>query len=422
MPRTGPSRRTLVLLAVAALAVTLLVAPLLPRSSGPDGALRPTGDDTGALALPAPGEITPEMQAEIDRVVAEGQAQPLLRGRPDAAASVRTQVRCAEFVGQRYCLHVGWTDDTEAQVQARVLAKATVSTATATESTGDAATALGPAGSSRLVAAARMDPAARARAERAELTAAARAVGKVWSIRHEIEGVPYPSRGKASSSPSSSASNSSSASASPSASASASPDGSQGPKTAADYPRRSKVLNPTQAYEQRRSYWCGPTTMQAIAWGWKGTPRAQKHWAKRLGTTGNGTDITAIVRVINQDTGWDRKNYAGPYITLDIGKYSYGKWYLLMMRHIHDYRAPVVLHPVLHKKYFPYLDDDASGHFQVGRGYDKRGKKPNAIGYFEPWNQQRFDPSEPFIARVQWRSAYKSFRANKAHPFHNIGV
>ena len=78
-----------------------------------------------------------------------------------------------------------------------------------------------------------------------------------------------------------------------------------------------------------------------------------------------------------------------------------------MMRHIHDYRAPVVLHPILLKKYFPYLDDDASGHYQVGRGYNKRGVRAEPIGYFEPWNQQRFDPSEPFISRVQWRSAYK---------------
>ena len=73
------------------------------------------------------------------------------------------------------------------------------------------------------------------------------------------------------------------------------------------------------------------------------------------------------------------------------------------MRHIVDYKAPIVLHPILLKEYYPYLDDDASGHFQVGRGYDKRGSRPLTIGYFEPWNQQRFDPSEPYIDRVQWR-------------------
>ena len=46
------------------------------------------------------------------------------------------------------------------------------------------------------------------------------------------------------------------------------------------------------------------------------------------------------------------------------------------MRHVVDYRAPLVLHPILLKRYYPYLDDDASGHFQVGRGYDKNGDRP----------------------------------------------
>ena len=46
----------------------------------------------------------------------------------------------------------------------------------------------------------------------------------------------------------------------------------------------------------------------------------------------------------------------------------------------------------------------------------------NLIGFFEPWNQQRFDPSEPYISRVQWRSAYRSYRGNQAHSMHNIGV
>jgi hypothetical protein len=384
--------------------------------------------------VPDPGVITPEMAAEIDRVVAEGLDAAGSQARSTPAATVRTQVRCAVFVGQQYCLHVGWTDATEAEVQARVLAAgaaaARKAAAGATESTGDLSTATGATGgaAARLSAAAALSPQQRADAERSELTAAARAVAKVWSIRHEIEGVPYPTAGalfRASASPSASASATASPSASPSSptSASASPVASSEPKTAADYPRHDKVLKASQVREQHRSYWCGPTTMQAIAWGWSGTRRTQRHWARRLGTRPNGgTDITSIVRVINKATGWDRKAYAGPYITLDIRRYSYDKWYLLMMRHIHDYRAPVVLHPLLHKRYFPYLDDDASGHFQVGRGYNKQGAGPDRIGYFEPWNQQAFDPSEPFIARVQWRNAYKSYRANKAHPLHNIGV
>ena len=66
--------------------------------------------------------------------------------------------------------------------------------------------------------------------------------------------------------------------------------------------------------------------------------------------------------------------------------------------------------------------DDKAHWVQVGRCYDKKGTKSDLLGYFEPWNQQRFDPSEPSISRVQWRQAYKSYRANEDHFQHNVGV
>ena len=58
----------------------------------------------------------------------------------------------------------------------------------------------------------------------------------------------------------------------------------------------------------------------------------------------------------------------------------------------------------------------------MGRGYLERPDRPTEVSYFEPWNQQAFDPSEPFIKRVQWRNAFRSYQANLAHPFHNIGA
>src|SRR5262249_13144946 len=121
-----------------------------------------------------------------------------------------------------------------------------------------------------------------------------------------------------------------------------------------DYPRKGTVLNPRHVSEQHRTYWCGPTSMQMIAWGWSGSSRPQTHWARRLGTTTSGSAITDMVRVVNQDTGYDKESYAGPYITLDIRDWSFQQWRLLMARHIVDYRAPVVLHPVLLTRYYPY--------------------------------------------------------------------
>ena len=437
-----PRPRTI---AIGALALLLAAAPFVPHGGDEDGSLLPSGEQQGALvpaATAALGTVTPELQAEIDRVLAQGRSMgrvPVSQSPDRLAASL---VRCADFDGQRYCLHSGWTESSEGEVQARVAtaARAIAARPAGTTTTGDLDEL------ATLKRLARMSPSAREAEERAELVQAARSVAKVWLLRHDIEGVEIPAdflaehpearaattaqptasaqaqpaaRSKASASPSAS----SSPTASPSATATANTSTtSSRRKRFKDYPQRATVLSTKRVAEQQRTYWCGPTTMQMITWGWKKKDLGQSHWADKLGTTSSGTAITDMVRVVNNNTGWDREEYAGAYIVLDIGDYGFKKWEKLILRHIVDYKAPVVLHPILLKKYYPYLDDDASGHFQAGRGYDKRGDKPTEISYFEPWNQQRFDPSEPYIARVQWRSAYKSYRANQAHFQHNIGV
>ena len=395
------------------MAVLIALAPLVPRGDDDSDSYLPSGEegDSTARAADTAGfsRLTPAANAEIDRVVAEGTRLGGTLARPSGSGNLEqlaaTLVRCAVFEGQRYCLGTGWTTDTEEEAQTRAARAArTVAAlaAPAVERTGDLNAR------SALAQRARMSPAARARADRAELTMAARSVAKVWLLRHQIEGVPLPA-GFLADHPEAAAST-------------AVAPSRRSVKSASDYPARVQILTGEQSSAQVRSYWCGPASMQMIAWGWRNERDSQRHWAKRLRTTTNGTSVYEIARVVNHATGWDNPKHAGPYIVLDIGKYTYAKWMLLMMRHIHDYRAPVVLHPILLKRYYPYLDDDASGHFQVGRGYAKRGKKPDELGYFEPWNQQRFDPSEPYIARVQWRDAYRSFRANKAHFAHNVGV
>jgi hypothetical protein len=263
--------------------------------------------------------------------------------------------------------------------------------------------------------AARLSPAARAAAQRAELTQAARSVAKVWLLRHQIQGVPLP--------PQFFLRHPEIREASPSRSWSPGPQsGRQLKKHWRDYPTRGAVLDPKHVAQQHRTYWCGPTSMQMITWGWSNRRRSQEHWARQLGTTTSGTSITSMVRVVNQHTGWDKPSYAGPYIVLDIRHWTFRQWMLLMARHVVDYRAPVVLHPVLLARFYPYLDHDGSGHFQVGRGYRKRDGRTPLLGYFEPWNQQRFHPDEPFIDRVQWRDGYESYRANQAHFQHDLGV
>ncbi|MFT4084126.1 MAG: C39 family peptidase [Nocardioides sp.] len=358
-----------------------------------------TASAAGATAL------TPATRRAIDRMVRADRRDAVpeharLLPRAALARVARTAVHCHTFEGQRYCVGLGWTSRSPAQV-GDDLAERVAARRTGTD-TGD----LGPRATLlRLLSG---TPGQRARRERAELTAAARAVAKVWLLRHQVQGVPLPA-GFLARHPEARARSTELARHRSSASAKA-------------YPQRATVLSTTRVSEQHRTYWCGPTTAQMIVWGWTHEKRSQKHWARRLGTTTAGSSISDMVRVVNNNTGWDKPSYAGKYIVLDIGDWSAKQWWRLIKRHISTYRAPVVLHPILLKKYFPYLDDDGSGHFQVGRGYDNRGKKTNLIGYFEPWNQQRFDPSEPYIARVQWRSGARSYRANEAHPMHDIGV
>jgi hypothetical protein len=374
-------------IAAAALALTLGAVPLLPdgeSGSGP-GAITTAADDAQASRAIGRGEVTPEMQAEIDRVVAAGAR---LDSAPGRTAQADASVRCATFEGQRYCLGFGWTNQSRTTLAARLDAR----TPAGREQTGDLdADAL-------LARAAGRTSSERADAERAELTAAAQAVGKVWLLRHEVQGIPLPDD-----------------------------FAEKHPEVSArtfgrKYPRKDKILTSKVARSQHQTWWCGPAAMQAIGMASQGKRRPQSYWADRLGTTSAGTSITDMVRVVNGATKYDRKKFAGPYVVLDISDFTFKQWYRLMMRHVHDYRAPVVLHPVLLKQYYPYLDDDASGHFQVGRGYDQNPKGNRQIGYFEPWDQSKFDPSEPFISRVQWRNAYRSYRANLDHFQHNIGV
>ena len=398
-----PRRRRIPLTLFAALMLALVVGlvPLLPDAERSGDALTQAARrlaEPGPAMTAARGRLTPALRAEIERVVERGHLEGRVTGRVTAAALVESQVRCAVFEGQRYCLGLGWTDRTETQVRAGLAAAALERRPETVERTGDLDVV------TTLRRAAARGPAARARAERAELTQAARAVAKVWLLRHHVERVPLPA-GFLTAHPEARAD---------AAAAALARDRRR--------PDRIALMKGTRTNEQSRSYWCGPATTQMIAWGWQKERRPQRYWARRLGTTTEGTAISEIVRQVNRTTGYDGERRAGPYIVLDVSDYGFRQWMRLAKRHLADYRAPLVLHPVLLERFFPYLDDDASGHFQVGRGYRAKPGRTKRIGFFEPWNQQAFDPSEPFIERVQWRNAYKSYRANQAHYQQNIGV
>ena len=303
------------------------LAPFVPRGDddGRRAAAPPaTGPPPPAAARPRPPArrgSPPQMQAEIDRVVAEtGRRRGSAPGPPPAAPSPRswspTWCSCAELrrpallprrrldrrhrgrgagpdgdrePGQRAASHDGGRDH-----QHRRPRRGRRS---------------GPAGPD--------DPRrARDRAERAELEDAARSVAKVWLLRHEIQGVPLPADFLAEH---------------PEAAA---PGRDERPDdhaaatrrktTRIDYPAdRSAVLSTDRRVDRAdaTTYWCGPTSMQMIAWGWTGQGQ---HSQQLLGQQARHHHAAAPRSPTwcgwsTASTGWDSTDRAGTYITLDIG-------------------------------------------------------------------------------------------------------
>ena len=140
MPRRPMSRRRT--LAIGSLALVLLGAPFLPDGDTPPALETSSTPGTSLTdATAGEGAVTPAMRAEIDAVLAEGRtaARTTAGTRLRPAALVRSQVRCADFEGQRYCLNAGWTDSTEDEVVTELARSATSESARSAyrEETGD---------------------------------------------------------------------------------------------------------------------------------------------------------------------------------------------------------------------------------------------------------------------------------------------
>ena len=409
-----PRPRTI---AIGAFALLLAASPFVPRGGGDDGALRPSGEKRAAL-LPADavgyGAVTPDLQREIDRVVQQG----LVRGRVSAKQTpeqlAADLVRCADFAGQRYCLHSGWTTSDPAQVRARIGNRRPNhrgATGLRTTSTGDLDS------SATLRRTAGLDPSARAEAERARADPGRALGGQGVAAAPRDRGVEIPAafldqhpEARAHHAP-------------PGAPTTAAAGRRRGPRPPGTTRSAAEILSTRRVAEQERTYWCGPTTMQMIAWGWKKRRQA----ARTTGRTGS-----APPRAAPRSPTWSASSTRAPAGTARPRRAVHHarhrrlqlrQWKLLLMRHIVDYKAPLVLHPILLQEVLP-VPRRRRLRALPGRTRLRQERQPArcTIGYFEPWNQQRFDPSEPYIDRVQWRQAYKSYRANQAHFQHNIGV
>jgi hypothetical protein len=169
---------------------------------------------------------------------------------------------------------------------------------------------------------------------------------------------------------------------------------------------------------QEKGYWCGPATFQSIDWADDNQRDTQASWAKDLGTTSSGTGISAMVQQTNLKTKWDIA--AGTYIVQNVGHWTPQKFFEVHQNHLGDGApAPVIEHVQLLKRYFPYLAFNHSGHYQVGRGYDRN---TGTIGIFEVFDERRFNSRGNVTDGPKNIPATALFNATLANSFQNIGL
>ncbi|MFF1819614.1 C39 family peptidase [Kribbella sp. NPDC058245] len=180
----------------------------------------------------------------------------------------------------------------------------------------------------------------------------------------------------------------------------------------------SKYIMAGYATSQELGYWCGPATFQSIDWADDDQKDTQASWASDLGTTTGGTSITAMVEQTNLKTDWDVA--AGAYIVQSVSSWTSAKFLDVHENHLGDGTpAPIIEHPQLLKRYFPYLAFDHSGHFQVGRGYNSTA---GTIGIFEVFNERRFNSNGNVTDGPKNVPASAMFNATLANQFENIGL
>jgi hypothetical protein len=187
--------------------------------------------------------------------------------------------------------------------------------------------------------------------------------------------------------------------------------------TATPTPPGSAYIMKGYRTSQEKGYWCGPATFQSIDWADDDQKDTQASWAKDLGSTTSGTAISSMVKQTNLKTKWDVA--AGTYIVQNVSHWNAQKFFQVHQKHLGTNRAPIIEHTQLLKRYFPYLAFNHSGHYQVGRGYDKAN---GTIAIFEVFNERRFNSRGNVTDGPKNIPASALFNATLANSFRNIGL
>lgn len=352
--------------------------PLDPEQSDPAGVAPPTPAPTTTPSQPLPEQPTARSWSEVVKQVTETSPGDLQLRSTDTSAPASSMMRCFKLDEEKYCLGLGFVDQvpTGAQLQATLsLPDRHADGEVGIEqdiSTGD----LTPA--AFVAERAAMPKSTRVSAELDEMQAAWDGRGKARALRLLGE--------------------------------------SGSPAAPVKPPASSYIMKGFQT-SQEKGYWCGPATFQSIDWADDNQKDTQASWAKDLGATTSGTAISAMVKQTNLKTDWDKP--AGTYIVQSVSNWNAQTFLTVHEKHLGVYKAPVIEHVQLLKRYFPYLAFNHSGHYQVGRGYDRA---KGTIGIYEVFNERRFNSRGNVTDGPKNIPASALFNATLANSFQNIGL
>ena len=310
------------------------------------------------------------MQAEIDRVLAEGAAP-----RPRARGVRRSRRRrCGARPSRASATASASAGPTSRSEDLRGPAARP-----ARPGTADRAAPATSTPTALLARAQSRTSAARTEAERAELTMAAQSVGKVWMLRHEIQGVALPAD-----------------------------FAERHPEVATARhrgPRRLRGVVPEAVQDPQQQGRPGPEPAPTGAARRRCRPSAgarrskrknQSYWARRLGTTTAGTAITDMVRVVNNKTDYDEDDARRA-----LRRARHQRLQLQAVVPADDAprpRLPGARRPPpgrCSSSTTPTSTTTRAATSRSAAAIDQDPGRQPQIGYFEPWDQSKFDPSEP---------------------------
>jgi hypothetical protein len=344
----------------------------------------PTDTPTKPIETLTPSQPVPEPPAarswsDLVKQVAETSPGDLRLRSADTSAQASSMLRCFKLDDENYCLGLGFVDQVPSGAQLQELTSPPASLRADDDAGVEQDSPTGDLTPAAFVAQrAAMPKSARVTAELDELKAA-------WAGRAKARELRLLST-------------------------------SATPAAPVKMPASAYIMNGFQT-SQEKGYWCGPATFQSIDWADDNQKDTQASWAEDLGSTTSGTAISAMVKQTNVKTTWPKS--AGTYVVQNVSGWNAQTFFAVHQKHLGVYKAPVIEHVQLLKRYFPYLAFNHSGHYQVGRGYNQAN---GTIAIFEVFNERRFNSRGNVTDGPKNIPASALFNATLANSFQNIGL